>query len=108
MVNALGIIAAAERAGARFEIDGERLRVSPASVLDAEMREQIMERRIPIIAHVRRRREVVFAAAALLREGRWPQTPPVCEFQIGYAGGNCRRCGASWMEHYPAPTRGTP
>lgn len=43
----------------------------------------------------------VIVAARLLRECRWPPTLPVCAFLIGAAGERCRRCGASWIEHYP-------
>lgn len=35
-----------------------------------------------------------------LPECLWPTTAPICEFLIGYPGESCKRCGASWMEHY--------
>lgn len=44
----------------------------------------------------------VIVAARLLRECRWAAELPVCAFLIGYAGEDCRRCGASWLEHYPS------
>jgi hypothetical protein len=43
----------------------------------------------------------VLVAARLLRECRWAVVPPVCSFLIGQPGEACRRCGASWLEHYP-------
>jgi hypothetical protein len=53
-----------------------------------------------------RKREIVLVAARLLRECRWAVEPPVCDFHTGKAGEHCRRCGASWIEHYPAPADG--
>jgi hypothetical protein len=46
------------------------------------------------------KREIVLVAARLLRDRRWEIEPPVCAFLIGSAAARCRRCGASWIEHY--------
>ena len=36
-----------------------------------------------------------------IRERRYPlPEPKVCAFLIGHAGETCRRCGASWLEHF--------
>ena len=41
------------------------------------------------------------ANARAIREGRFPLPEPrVCSFLIGKAGEPCRRCGASWIEHF--------
>lgn len=42
----------------------------------------------------------IVRAARLLRDGLWPAVPPVCDFLIGRPGERCRRCGASWSEHF--------
>lgn len=43
--------------------------------------------------------EAVESAARLLA-CRWAAEPPVCAFLVGAPGEGCRRCGASWIEHY--------
>ena len=62
----------------------------------------------PAILVELQKRETVLEAARLLRECQWAKVPPVCDFLIGPAGESCRRCGASWIEHYPAPRDGAP
>jgi hypothetical protein len=49
-----------------------------------------------------RKREALIVAQRLLRLGRWPPVTNVCEFQVGTPGAKCRRCGASWLEHFPS------
>lgn len=50
--------------------------------------------------------DTVLAAQRLLRDGLWPATPGVCDFLIGRNGEDCKRCRASWYEHYPRPRDG--
>jgi hypothetical protein len=50
--------------------------------------------------------DAIVSAARLLRECKFLAQPPVCGFLIGRPGEECRRCGASWREHYP-PSDGT-
>lgn len=48
------------------------------------------------------KREALIAAQRLLRIGRWPAVTKTCGFQVGTPGSKCRRCGASWLEHFPS------
>jgi len=78
-----------------------RLR-GPAAEIDALIA-MVGEHKAEVIDELHKR-EIVLDAARLLRECRWAVEPPVCDFPIGKAGERCRRCGASWIEHYPAPS----
>ena len=51
--------------------------------------------------------DAVLAAQRLLRSRRWPFTAAPCYFSIGPAGGDCARCGASFLSHQD-PRRGRP
>jgi len=89
-------------AGVSVALDGEELCLRPGRLLDPQTVAELRARKPEIIAEIRKR-EVVLVAARLLRERRWVVEPPVCAFLIGRPGERCRRCGASWIEHYPAP-----
>jgi hypothetical protein len=82
-----------------------RLR-GPTAEIDA-LAPLVREHKAEVVDELRRR-EIVLIAARLLRERRWAAEPPVCAFLVGSAGERCRRCGASWIEHYPAPVDGAP
>lgn len=110
MVSAREIIERVQRLGARFEIIGEKLRATPASAIDAKLRDEIGKYKGEVVSELLRRGQTagrpkptptgeVSEAARLLREGHWPPVLPVCDFQIGQPGEPCRRCGASWAEH---------
>lgn len=90
------IIEWAHEIGAELELVGEAsIRVrGPRHLL-----EQVRERKDDFIFELRKR-EIVLVAARLLRERRWAVEPPICSFHIGAPGGACRRCSASWLEHY--------
>lgn len=101
MVTARELIAEAERRGARFEVVGDTLKSAPRSALDDDLRRLIGEHKAAVIAELQRR-EVLVEAAQLLRIGRWPPVIGVCAFHVGKPGHQCRRCNASWIEHYPS------
>ena len=47
--------------------------------------------------------DAVLAAQRLLRQGCFLPEPAPCAYHCGYPRERCRRCGALWTEHYPAP-----
>jgi hypothetical protein len=63
----------------------ERLRRDKASVLRALAAERLT---------------VTIATQRLLRVGRFPPEPAPCAYHCGRPGERCRRCAASWNEHY--------
>ncbi len=81
-----------------------RLR-GPAAEIDALVA-IVIEHKAEVIDELHKR-EAFLVAARLLRECRWAIEPPVCDFHIGKEGEHCRRCGASWIEHYSSPSDGT-
>ncbi len=101
MVTARAIIADVERRGVRFEVIGDRLRAMPKTAITPELSETIGALKPQIIDELRKR-QALMVAAALLRQGRWPPTSAVCDFHCGKPETICRRCGASWLEHYPS------
>jgi len=115
VVSAREIIERAQRRGAQFEVIGEKLRATPASAIDAALRDEIGRHKAEVIGELLRRehdharasttsttsRSDTLEAARVLPEPRWPPTEEVCDFLIGHAGERCLRCGASWHEHYP-------
>ena len=106
MATAHELVIEAERRGAHFRMIGERLEASPARVLDEQICDAI-GRLKPQIMEVLRSRAIVEAEAIacaqrLLRECHWIATPRICQFLIGHPGEACKRCGASWLEHYAA------
>lgn len=101
-----------ERVGVSATIDGDEIVLRPGSKLDQPTIDAVREHKPAIVCELlcREQRPIgiiptpadaIRTAAQLLREGRWPQTPPVCAFHCGQPGETCRRCGASWSEHYP-------
>ena len=40
-------------------------------------------------------------AQRLLRECSFPSEAAPCAYHCGHPDERCRRCGASWVEHYP-------
>ena len=49
--------------------------------------------------------DAVLAAQTLLRSRRWPFRAAPCDFPIGPAGTDCKRCGSSFLTHQD-PRRG--
>jgi len=43
--------------------------------------------------------DAVIAAARLLRDGKWGYSPMSCDFHVGRAREDCRRCGAGFASH---------
>lgn len=43
----------------------------------------------------------IASAQRLLRECRFPPEAAPCAYHCGRTHEHCRRCGASWHEHYP-------
>jgi hypothetical protein len=108
-VTARDLIAEAEGRGVRFEVVGERLRATPRSAIDAALYDAIGAHKAEVLRELRHRdvqvappppSVIVAEAAKLLRDCRWPPMLAVCAFSVGHAGERCRRCGASWIEHY--------
>lgn len=104
MVSARELVEEAERRGGRFRVVGDRLEGTPATAFGLKLGRAISEQKAEIIALLRERDTTGSAlfAQALLRQGRFPPEPPPCGFHCGRVGEHCRRCGASWAEHYPA------
>lgn len=86
-------------ASAEVLVDG-RLRVAPASVLDGALLGELRAHREELRAFLAERRDAGLREQRLLRGGLWLAEPAVCSFLIGHPGEDCKRCGASWMEHY--------
>ena len=83
------------------------LRVLHPERLDAEMIEELRCEKSRLLAALTARHEAVAIVSAqrLLRECRWLPTSPVCDFLIGRPGEDCKRCAASWREHFPSQDR---
>ena len=83
------------------------LRVLHPERLDAGMIEELRREKSRLLAALEAENEAVAIVSAqrLLRECRWLPTPPVCDFLIGRPGEDCKRCGASWREHFPSQDR---
>ena len=81
-------------------LDDGRLRVAPASVLDDVLLGELRTHREELRAFLAERQHAVMSAQRLLRECRWVREPPVCDYLIGDSGEDCKRCGASWLEHF--------
>jgi hypothetical protein len=106
MVTAPDLIVEAERRGACFRVLGERLEAAPARVFDSSLAAEVGRHKSEIVAILREcegmtATDAVLAAQRLLRECKFLAEPPVCAFLTGRPGEECRRCGASWSEHYP-------
>ena len=107
MVSAREIIERVERLGVRFEIVGEKLRAAPKAAISAELSEAIGAHKPEIIALLRETGPVpcatyaVEVAARFLRVGRWGREAAPCRFHVGRPGDVCKRCDATWGEHYP-------
>jgi hypothetical protein len=105
-MTAADLVAAVENHGGKLlPIADDTLRVRNVSLLDPEMIAALRDRKGEVIAFLRQRLEVDEPKhptnASAIRERCYPPTePPVCAFLIGVAGEPCRRCGASWEEHY--------
>jgi hypothetical protein len=92
--------------GCRFELQGERVIVVGNAAVLAELA-PILRPHKPVIralleewAAAPSPSDAVLAAAKLLRFGLWPPTrPEACTFHCGPPGGDCRRCGATWLYH---------
>jgi hypothetical protein len=97
------IVARAAELGVNLEpLTGNRLHYrGPASAI-AALHPEFTTKKAAIIALLADR-DRIGREEALLREGRFDPLPPSeCGFFIGYASDpRCRRCGASWREHYP-------
>lgn len=100
------IIRCVRQAGASLRLGGPTgvelvryRRVDPSTI------ESIRAHRDEILAFLAQRpldeADSIVSAQRLLRQGLWPATAAVCDFLIGQPGESCRRCGASWIEHYP-------
>lgn len=105
MVTANALVSEAESRGARFEIVGDRLEAKPARVFDSRLAREIGNRKGEIIAEIRKRKALLDAGTIamtqrLLRECRFPPQPAPCVYHCGHPGEGCRRCGATWDEHY--------
>ncbi len=98
-MTAAEIVAAARAKGYSLRFEGVGLRVIPAP--DAELRALLVENKPAIVALLEAEREAAVAVSDAIRERRYPlPEPKVCAFLIGHAGETCRRCGASWLEHF--------
>ncbi|MHB1549588.1 MAG: hypothetical protein ACYCX6_00105 [Vulcanimicrobiaceae bacterium] len=100
------IISEVRTFGGNLILIGERIRVEPGPVgIPRRLIDEVREHKPAIIVEMRQH-EAMIEAARLLRIGQWPPVAKVCDFHIGQSGTTCRRCGASWLEHYPAPADG--
>ena len=69
--------------------------------LEASTIEQLRQEKPAVLRALQAERlAVAVAAQHLLREGRFPCEPAPCVYHCGHAHGRCRRCGATYHEHY--------
>jgi hypothetical protein len=99
-MTALDVLELARKRGINVKSEGGNLRVRGPRPAVLQLADKLKAHKPEIIDELRRREPA--AAAALLRRGEWPPTLPVCDFLIGKPAEACRRCGASWIEHYPS------
>ena len=106
-MTAAEIVTEVKRAGGSIEAVGpDRIRVlAPSSVLSDELKAAVVEQKPALLVLLRA--TDVLESQRLLRKGEWPPTLPVCPFHIGKPGLTCKRCGASWLEHFLSRLNGT-
>ncbi len=98
-MTAAEIVAKARTQGYFLGAEGVGLRVVP--VPGAELRALLVEHKAAILALLDADRQAKVAVAKGIREQHYPlPEPKVCVFLVGSPGEECRRCGASWLEHY--------
>lgn len=92
-MTAFDILRSLESDGRRVILEGARVRIHPG--VPPEEAERLRPYKSEIIALLRQRSQPP------RKECKWPPTLPVCGFLIGHTAEDCKRCGASWLEHYP-------
>jgi hypothetical protein len=91
-VNAIDILSSIESRGREVILEGSAVRIHPG--IPPQDAERLRPYKPQIVALLRERSQ------ALIRECKWPPTLPICDFLVGNPGERCKRCGASWVEHY--------
>jgi len=91
-LTAIEILRSLESRGRQVLLEGSTVRIHPG--IPSHDAERLRPYKPQIIALLRKRSQ------APIRECKWPPALPVCDFLIGHSGERCRRCGASWHEHY--------
>lgn len=103
-MNAKHLLCRATERGLTVNLRGaDRLVVRGPADAVAELRSELLACKPVIVAvlHVIvDKAEAITRTQRLLREGRFPSEPAPCVYHCGYPPGRCKRCGASWHEHY--------
>jgi hypothetical protein len=109
-MNIAAIVTEARRYGVELQADGDVLHVSAKRKPPESVVLKLRTHKLEIIAFLQQHQTVIAAdsialeTAHAIRERRFPLPElKVCSFLIGTNGQACRRCGASWLEHYPRP-----
>jgi hypothetical protein len=80
---------------------GNRLRVFHPERLERAMIERLRREKTAILRALEAERlAVAIVTLGFLREWRFPPEPAPCVYRCGHPGEGCRRCGATWDEHY--------
>ncbi len=91
------------REGVAVRLDGGDvcLKASPPRKIDGALVAEVRANKAEIVALLAAKRQAKVTVSAAVRERSYPlPEPKVCDFLIGAPGENCRRCGASWLEHF--------
>jgi hypothetical protein len=103
-VSAEHLLCRATERGLTVKLRGaNRLVVRGPAAAVAELRSELLACKPAIVAvlHVIvDKAEAIARTQRLLPEGRFPPEPAPCVYHCGHPGEGCRRCGASWSEHY--------
>jgi hypothetical protein len=103
-VSAEHLLCRATERGLTVKLRGaDRLVVRGPAEAVAELRSELLACKPAIVAvlHAIDKAEAIARAQRLLREGRFPPEPALCAYHCGHPRERCKRCGASWSEHYP-------
>ncbi len=93
------IVAKVRASGRSIRLDGADLVIRPR--MPPDLLAEVRAHKVEIVALLEAERQAKVAVSDAIRNGRYPlPEPKVCDFLIGHAGEDCRRCGASWLEHF--------
>lgn len=86
--------------------ENDRLKIRGRADVVQELRPVLAAHKAAILEALRRRpvwvAEAIVETQRLLRECRFPSEPAPCQFHVGHAFQDCKRCGAPIAEHYGA------